>query len=92
MNLKSAMGDMLDAFKIGKMDIDMSYKLESNGSVAITRFSVHPPYTWDNQKEPVYISFNVSDKSITLSSLSYADLKDETLKKFFLLPDKFGDF
>jgi len=92
MTLKTTVNDLLDEFKLGKLDIDMAYKLGSNGKVEMLRFSIHPPYKWDGKKEPAYISFDLQEKAINLSSISYSDLKDETINKFFQLPEDFGEF
>ena len=92
MSLKISVGGMLDEFKLGKFDIDMSYRLNADGSVSLTSFSIHEPWEWDGKRDPVYISFNVTDKSISLSSLSYSDLNDPTINIFFQLPEGFGDF
>ena len=92
MSLKTTVNDLLDEFKLGKMDIDMSYKLVSNGKVEMLRFSVHPPYKWDGKQEPAYINFDLQEKAISLSSISYSDLNDPTINTFFQLPEGFGDF
>lgn len=92
MSIKTAFNEMLDEFKIGKVAIDMSYQINSDGSVNITEFSVHKPYEWDGKQDPVYISFNTELKQMHISNLSYADLNDPILSKLFLLPEGFGDF
>ena len=91
MNFKDSIDNLVDDFKAGKKDVDMTYKVGNNDTVEIINLSFHKPYEWDGKKEPAYISFNAESKSIGVSSLSYIDLKDPTLKKFFGLPEEFGE-
>lgn len=91
MSLKSSVDALLNDFKLGKSAIDMTYKFNGNGDVEVVALSFHEPYVWDGKKDPVYINFNTESKSIYLSNLVYSDLKDDTINKFFMLPEDFGE-
>lgn len=90
-NLKDALIGLIEEFKLGKKDLDITYKFTTGGKIEVTNFSFHDPWTWDNEKEPAYISFNSSKKSISVSSLSYTELNDPTISVFLALPEEFGD-
>jgi len=76
---------MLDAafkeFESGGKDIDLTYTIET-GSLKIQGFSLHDPYVWDNEKEPVFFSYNHQNKTMRVSNLSNSDLRDGTIMQF----------
>lgn len=91
MDFKEAMDDMISDFKLGKFDIDISYELKPE-KIKILSMSFHEPYVWDNEKDPLYINFDVISQVVHLSNVTYLDLKDNVLQNFFIFPIDIGEF
>ena len=79
MTFKDGLDNLVSNFKSGKVAMSFSY-VPATGK--FRSLSFHEPYTWDGEREDVYISFDASDKSVYVSNAMISDFRDETLTMF----------
>ena len=83
---KENVTSLVDEFMLGKLAVSFTYSPSLGKFLSL---SFHEIYSWDGIKEDVYISVNVSGKTIYISNATATELKDAELTAFMGMPSDF---
>lgn len=84
-NFKDALDSLYSLFESGKKAMDITYSIKDKVLI-VESMDIHEIYKWENKKDPVYFSYNHTNKVMRVTNLTAGDLKDETLLTFLALP------